>query len=103
LFIHHSHFIDGVKPARSALDNEFKKLNKRMSEIILHPSDDGVAERQRTEIHVYLFKSREAKTLAQIAKAIQLSEKQIEYHLNVLIGEGRVYYIPTGGGRWGIP
>jgi hypothetical protein len=103
LFAHPSHFIYGVKPALPTPDNEFKKLNIRMSEIILHSSDDGVAERKRTEIHAYLFKSREAKTLAQIAKAIQLSEKQIEYHLNVLIGEGKVYYIPTGGGRWGIP
>jgi Bacterial regulatory protein, arsR family len=70
-----------------------------MSEIILHPSDDGVAESKRTEIHVYLFKSREAKTLAQIAKAIQMSEKQIEHHLNVLIGDARKTKLDNRAGR----
>jgi hypothetical protein len=65
-------------------------------------SKDAFDENKMTEIFTFLFKSREAKTLVTIAKAIQSSENQTAHHLKTLLEMGRVFYIPTGGGRWGL-
>jgi len=73
-----------------------------IAEEVKGASKDAFDENKMTEIFTFLFKCREAKTLVTIAKGIQTSENQTAHHLKTLLEMGKVFYIPTGGGRWGL-
>jgi len=65
-------------------------------------SEDAFDENMMTEIFTFLLRSGGAKTLVTIAKAIQSSENQTAHNLKGLLERGRVFYIPAGGGKWGL-
>lgn len=65
-------------------------------------SKEDFDENQLTEIFSFLMKSREAKTLVTIARATQSTEHVTAHHLKILLETGRVFYVPSGGGRWGL-
>jgi len=82
--------------------NKAANYGRQLAEEVRGASNDAIDENKMTDIFTFLFKSREAKTLSTIAKAIQSSENQTAHHLKILLERGRVFYIPTGGGKWGL-
>jgi hypothetical protein len=82
--------------------NKAANYGRQLAEEVRGASNDAIDENKMTDIFTFLFKSREAKTLGTIAKAIQSSENETAHHLKILLERGRVFYIPTGGGKWGL-